>query len=348
VEDDISEGVYIGQLDPDDSATDAITPMFVRGPTSVAVETNPVTKPVVLAKLTQLPTFTTAAFALDRTSALKMVFNTDIPAGLLAPCQMEDLYENYQRNLLFVGNELIQYRDVSISGREATFTNLFRGRFGTDTSMQSHALGERCATFSTDSFAIQDAPQSAIYANEITGMLFNEGSTAGARTKTIHFNLFQDKAWQPQYVRIYKSDEIFFHGVNLLVSGRINQRGGFYNTDDPDQADFQEISSGTSAGQLGVFAIASSTWDPAEFKAMFETNDFSYAPISVLNATGAFFNGTEMDDAGIPWLDDFIVATAVVKNGTLVSEPNAYFFDGQVDYFTDGVRYISGIQLFGA
>jgi hypothetical protein len=348
VEDDVTEGVYIGQVDPDDSPTDEVTPMYVRGPTSVAIETDPVTKPVVLAKLTQLPTFTTAAFALDRVSAVKMVFNADIPTGLLASCQMEDLYENYQRNLLFVGNELIQYRDVSISGREATFTNLFRGRFGTDTSMQSHVIGERCAAFSSDSIAIQDASQNAVTAGEITGLLFNEGSTAGARSTTIHFNRFQDKAWQPQSVRIYKSEEIFFRGVSIIAFGRMNQRSGFYTTDDPDQAEFQEISAGTSAGDVGIYAIASSTWDPDEFKAMFETNDFSYAPVNALNALGVFFNGNDMDVAGVPWLDDLIIAVAIVNNGVLTSEPNAYFFDKRVDYFTDGVRYVPGIQLFGA
>jgi hypothetical protein len=81
---------------------------------------------------------------------------------------------------------------------------------------------------------------------------------------------------------------------------------------------------------------------------MFETNDFSYAPVNALNALGVFFNGNDMDVAGVPWLDDLIIAVAIVNNGVLTSEPNAYFFDKRVDYFTDGVRYVPGIQLFGA
>lgn len=346
-EDNIIEGVYIGQLNPDNTPVSEITPMYVRGPTSVAVETAPVTKPVVLAHLTQLPTWNTAPFTLDRSSAIKMVFNSDIPDGLLSPCQTEDLYESTQRNLLFVGNELIQYRDVTISGREATFTNLLRGRFGTDTKMKSHILGERCVAFSTESLVIQDAPQDAISLNEITGMLFNEGSTAGARTKTIHFDDVQSTAWQPQNIRIFKNNEIFFQGVSAIAYSRENQRSGFYNTDNIDEADQQELPAGSSNGEVGIYAVASSTWDPEEFKAMFVTQDFSYAPISEFNALGTFFDGSALDAAGIAWLDDLILVAAIVANDQLVSEPNAFFFDAQVNYFTNNL-YVPGIQLFGA
>jgi hypothetical protein len=56
----------------------------------------------------------------------------------------DDVLEHPQRNLLIVGDEMIQFGayEVDMDGRTVTFTRLYRGRFGTEPYMTEHVTGE--------------------------------------------------------------------------------------------------------------------------------------------------------------------------------------------------------------
>ena len=343
----LTEGVYIGQTNPDDAPSE-MSSMYIRGPNSAATALGPVTQPVALAELTQLPTSTTAPFTLDRDSVIKMLFHSDIPAGLLSSCQMEDLYESYERNLLFVGDELIQYRDVSITGREATFTNLFRGRFGTDRVMNDHVLGERCVAYSPDSLLMTKLPIDALINKEVTGLLFSEGSTAGSRSSTLHFKSQFEKAWTPQNLRIRKNT----FGIFVKASGRSSIVNTFKTTNDSTQVLYQQLP--TSEFPIRLFVLSDSVWNPEEFKTMFSTLNFSYAPLSAIDTLdpgGEFFDSTQMDTvASVDWEGDLIfvaVAVDALDENVLRSEPVAFFFDHRVKYSPSDPRFIRGKQLYG-
>lgn len=95
---------------------------------------------------------------LDTVNTIVVKFSKIIPSGTLTSATREELYESFTRNLLVVGQELLQFMDVTIDvdNRTATFTNLLRGRFGTETKVSDHIVGEDCAYYTPDSFGFYD------------------------------------------------------------------------------------------------------------------------------------------------------------------------------------------------
>lgn len=104
------------------------------------------TKEVSLGILKTKPKFRSSIFTLDNESTVTIRF--DAPPTLATATKLELLNSN-TKNLLIVGKELIQFMDFSIApdGKTVAFTNLMRGKRGTDYACDDHNIGELCAIY---------------------------------------------------------------------------------------------------------------------------------------------------------------------------------------------------------
>lgn len=80
---------------------------------------------------------------LDTINSVTFSFMYEDPFPSLVTCTEADLIANPFRNLLLVGNEYLQAMTVNRSGASITASDLFRGRFDTDSDELTHGTGER-------------------------------------------------------------------------------------------------------------------------------------------------------------------------------------------------------------
>jgi hypothetical protein len=93
----------------------------------------------------------TREFETDADSSLVIVF--DHPDTVDYFIDGAGILETPSRNLLIVGQEMIQFGDydVDMDGVTVTFTTLYRGRFGTEPFMNEHTVGEKAYLYTAES-----------------------------------------------------------------------------------------------------------------------------------------------------------------------------------------------------
>lgn len=111
------------------------------------------TKEVTLGTLRNKPVFQSSIFTTDTTSQLTIRFDS-VPT--LTSATKLALLNDPDLNLLIVGKELIQFMDFVIApdGKTVTFTNLFRGKRGTDYACDNHVVGELCAIYDAEAIKV--------------------------------------------------------------------------------------------------------------------------------------------------------------------------------------------------
>lgn len=97
-----------------------------------------------IGRLVTPPIATHSRFATDRTSAMVVEFSNTEIADKLSSATNEELLADFERNVLFVGREIIQFQDFSIAPdmKTVTFTNLLRGLRHTDDVVDQHLPSE--------------------------------------------------------------------------------------------------------------------------------------------------------------------------------------------------------------
>lgn len=96
------------------------------------------------------PSDVSSVYSTDRTSVMTVRFSR---AGAEA-FFVSELFNAFGTNLLLVNQELIQFKDWSVApdGLTITFTNLLRGRHGTETYVQNHIAGEFVVLYTANSW----------------------------------------------------------------------------------------------------------------------------------------------------------------------------------------------------
>lgn len=145
----IGDSVYLSLFNPDgDSFTPA--PIYYRGISSTFISAGTPTREALLGTLISIPYTNVAVFGTDKLSVLVVEFVRDVTvADFHTVTDDEEVYTDAKVNVLFVGNEVLQYKNFSIAidNRTVTFTNLLRGRWGTDRHMDEHLVGEAVVVY---------------------------------------------------------------------------------------------------------------------------------------------------------------------------------------------------------
>lgn len=117
------------------------TQLYLRTATGATASVGAVTEPVKWGTVVTPPLPNSAVYATDRASQLVIEFAmTGVEAFFDAG---SSLFDGYGRNTLYVNGELIQFRNWSVApdGRTITFTNLMRGRHGTEQYVDTQEAG---------------------------------------------------------------------------------------------------------------------------------------------------------------------------------------------------------------
>lgn len=121
-------------------------------PTTEAYTTELLSEGVHSGTVTSVPAnISTREFETDTDSSLVIVF--DHPDTVDYFISGVGILETPSRNLLIVGQEMIQFGDydVDMDGVTVTFTTLYRGRFGTEAFMNEHTVGEKAYFYTPES-----------------------------------------------------------------------------------------------------------------------------------------------------------------------------------------------------
>ncbi len=158
------ERMYFGQTNPD---TIDFSPVeqFVKDTNGTYVDAGKPTRPVLIGRLISgLTEERRNNFTLDRVNTVVIKFNRDITIDDFTSALSTDIYDSFTRNLLIVGPELLQFLDFDVAddNRTVTFSNLYRGKFGTNRFMYQHAVNEDCAYYTEESFMWTDIPVNVI------------------------------------------------------------------------------------------------------------------------------------------------------------------------------------------
>jgi hypothetical protein len=121
-------------------------------PTTEAYTSSLLSEGVHSGTVTAIPAvISTREFETDVDSSLVIVF--DHPDTVDYFISGDGILETPSRNLLIVGQEMIQFGDydVDMDGVTVTFTTLYRGRFGTEPYMNEHTVGEKAYFYTEES-----------------------------------------------------------------------------------------------------------------------------------------------------------------------------------------------------
>lgn len=139
----------IMMLGADDSSTFVAKDYYYKTATGFLTLAGTQTKRTLKGALVVKPLPTQSKYSTDRTSEMVIRFDhTDVGAYLASKTKTE-LLADHTANLLFVGEEIIQFETVTLAGDgvTATFSGLHRGLRSTDDRIDNHNVGELCALY---------------------------------------------------------------------------------------------------------------------------------------------------------------------------------------------------------
>jgi hypothetical protein len=200
----LSEVVYVGLVNPD---AGAFTPadIFVRGVEGDEISAAPFigvgrpTQEMMIGRLVTPANYTLTPYTTDETSTLVIEFYKPV-AGRVQNRTRDELRVNEQVNLLFVGEELIQYEnaEIDMDGKTVTFTGLTRAMFGTLQFTNTHVAGELCAIFDTDSIIM------ASLGNSTTSLAVIASNGGLSRSANVSFTPLTTRPWDTGGLWVFK------------------------------------------------------------------------------------------------------------------------------------------------
>lgn len=341
--------VLMGQTNPDQTTFTA-APQYLWGQIRGPVPTDTPTAETVSGRLTTPPTVVTNEFSTDRRSSMVITWTKDM-TGILAASTYDAMLADYTVNLLIVGDELIQFKDVALSGggKIATFTNLFRGRFGTEKVVREHVANEFCSYYTPSRLVtVEVGTDSQGYGATRGALYYPAAPTVVRMVETPHID-FRTVGWAPTDLDIKKDAG----DVTVRAYPRVPFRNTFRNsaTDGDDQQD-------ETSGRAGYVAVAflKAAFDAQTLYDNMSLSGFNLNSDTIVTNDNAYiyrlvvippirYEGETVDSSaftfdGVDATDDMNIAIMLFNtDGTRASEATGFMFDGKVDYtnFTRGI-----------
>lgn len=234
VNSNLKRAIYVGIINPDggEFVTESL---MVGGPYSqfnVIKET--FESPVMVGKLISgLDTYTTTSHTTDYINEIVIQFSRDIAPGTFSNKTAVQIYEAFDVNLLFVGQEMIQFQTavVGMDNRTVTFTGLHRGRFGTEFAKMKHPVGEPCVFYQDESIKLIDLSPTLADANQVHVGTYNSADFGLSRIVRSAYRRISPSSWMD--TRVYGTRSAPSggkQGVTLRAARRAANQAEIFNT----------------------------------------------------------------------------------------------------------------------
>lgn len=311
-DDVLEEIIYVGQSQPDTSPAYVPSPIFTRGPKGVFNQATTPTNEAYLGILVSAPAAGNRAFT-TTDDELVVQFIDVLPGGAINNLTSNvPLYESYTTNALFIGREVIQYREatVAMDGKTVTFTGLLRGRFGTDEFIDSHVAGEVCAIYDTTRIVEGTVNWDASDYGVAIASTYNTLEPRRRRTIELDFESQLNRKWSNTSVKMFRKTAGSNRGLYFRLFPRMRFRNTFQDDGDANAEVF------TDNGRM-CLAILSGPYDDDLFRQ--EIVNVETFPVNFVNSPH--------DNAYIKHLYTDVAQQEFFINGFLYRE-DALFADG--------------------
>ncbi|MGD9670172.1 MAG: phage tail protein [Hyphomicrobiaceae bacterium] len=288
------ERVWVGQLNPETSQFDvgfSAHTVYWNNPAGGPERRTSTTKEAMVGSFVSgLDILSTAEFKTDRDNTLVIKFAKDIPAGTFSDATYDEILASYTKNLLIVGKEQIQFmtHSVDVDNRTVTFTNLVRGKFGTDWYIRKHQTGELCAYYTPESFTWTDLNNLVGDIGQVSLSFAAVNTPAIRRTVTRQYFSVKREWMAGQFQFQEHPQRVFF---------KYRPRVPFRNTLEYDQDQIN----GLVYGDVLKILVTTTPYDKATFEAAWESNDWGgYVELG-------YVNSSDFDDNTLTWVNDITI-----------------------------------------
>jgi hypothetical protein len=193
-----ARAVYMGLINPDGQAFVA-DQILIGSPTTEYIPSRETfAGPVMIGKLVSgLDTYTTTTHTTDYINEVVIRFSQDIPSGTFDNKTAEEIYNDFGANLLFVGQEMVQFQEAVVDNddRTVTFTGLHRGRFGTEFAKMDHPVGEQCVFYQSDRLKLVELSFSVAASKQVHAGIYNTADATLGRIVRAPFRKISPAGW---------------------------------------------------------------------------------------------------------------------------------------------------------